>query len=93
MEEHVIIRLLHQKNQMIPVKLQWVMDWEDVRKQLQKGVLQQEPIFFFYYCDATVSPVFNKQEYSQSFKPEVPACYKGYVGKKIYGNLNELLTK
>lgn len=84
-DEHVIMQLEHDRKKFIPVRFAWLMDSEKVREQLKKSNKHQEPIFFFYHNVTTSKPSFSVSIYSQIFDPKTPACYKGYISNKIYG--------
>lgn len=84
-EQHVIMQLEHDRKTKLPVKLSWLLDFEKVRQQMNKTSIQQEPLYFFYHNISTTVPSFSLSSYSHTFNAEIPACYKGYVGKKIYG--------
>lgn len=86
-EQHVIMQLEHDKKTMVPVKLQWLQDSTKVVEQMKKSI-QLSPIYFFYHNNPTTTPSMGPSFYSKVFNPEIPACYKGYVGKKIYGKLH-----
>ena len=94
MAEFVVIQLEYDKCTKVAVNLAWVMDGKTISEKLHKSIVHQETVFFFYHADSTTEAVFNTSDYSQTFNPEVPSCYKGYVGRKIYGKLSQAeLTK
>lgn len=90
-DEYVIMQLEHERKKLVPVRLAWLVESEKVREQLKKSK-HEEPIFFFYHNVVTTKPCFSVSIYSQTFNPETPACYKGYISNKIYGEW-ELVKK